>query len=124
MPVKTIRIVETDRDLLVRLKRNTGVKGFNVLCRWAFCMSLADENPTSVDPLGAMSSLEIDWDVFAGVHSEVYWAMLVQRAHDDQLDTSEENLTREFYRHLHRGIGLMANISQKPNIRDLMSLVK
>ena len=123
MSVKTIRLVETDRDLLVRLKRTTGVKGYNILCRWAFCLSLADPNPTSVDPLGAMSNLEIDWDVFAGSHREIYWALLVQRAHEDQLPTDLESLTREFNRHLHRGIGLLANLAQKPTIRSVASLV-
>lgn len=123
MAIETIRIVETDRDLLARLKRTTGLRGFNVICRWAFCMSLADPNPTSVDPLGAVSNLEIDWKTFAGGHQEVYWALLVQRVHDDGLPTDNETLTREFYRHLHRGLGLLANLSQKPSIRNLMSLV-
>ena len=123
MSIKTIRLVETDRDLLVRLKRTTGVKGYNILCRWAFCMSLADSNPTSVDPLGAMSNLEIDWDVFAGSFREVYWALLVQRAHEDGLPSDPDSLAREFNRHLHRGIGLLANLAQKPTIRNVVSLV-
>ena len=123
VPVKTIRIVETDRDLLSRLKRYTGVKGFNTLCRWAFCMSLADPNPTSVDPLGTMSNLEIDWDVFAGQHKEVYWAMLVQRVHEDGLPSDDATHVREFYRHLHRGLGQLANLAQKPTIRHLIGRI-
>jgi DNA sulfur modification protein DndE len=123
MSIKTIRLVETDRDLLVRLKRSTGVKGFNILCRWAFCMSLADRNPTSVDPIGALSNLEIDWDVFAGGHQEVYWALLVQRVHEDGLPSDNESLVREFNRHLHRGIGLLANLAQKPSIRSIVSTI-
>lgn len=123
MPIKTIRIVETDRDLLARIKRHTGIKGFNTLCRWGFCMSLADTNPTTSDPLGVMSNLEIDWGVFAGAHEAVYWALLVQRVHEDGLPTDDETLTREFYRHLHRGLGLLANISQKPSIRDLVASI-
>ena len=123
MPIRTIRIVETDRDLLSRLKRHTGVKTFNVLCRWAFCHSLADPNPTIVDPLGNASSLEINWDVFAGEHEDLYWALLVQRVHKDGMPTDEATLTREFYRHLHRGLGQLANISQKPSIRQLVGLV-
>jgi DNA sulfur modification protein DndE len=123
MSIKTIRLVETDRDLLVRLKRSTGVKGFNILCRWAFCMSLADRNPTSVDPIGALSNLEIDWDVFAGGHQEVYWALLVQRVHEDGLTGDNESLVREFNRHLHRGIGLLANLAQRPSIRSIVSTI-
>lgn len=124
MTIKTVRLVETDRDLLARVKRHTGVKGWNTLCRWAFCLSLADENPTSVDPMGSMSNLEIDWDVFGGQYPEIYWALLVQRVHEDGQDITDELLAREFNRHLHRGIGLLANLAQKPNIRNLVSLVK
>jgi DNA sulfur modification protein DndE len=123
VPVETIRIVETDRDLLARLKRNTGIKGFNTLCRWAFCMSLADPNPTSVDPLGAKSNLEIEWSTFAGSYEDVYWALLVQRAHEDGLPADDETLAKEFNRHLHRGIGQLANLSQKPTVRHLLGRV-
>lgn len=123
MSIKTIRLVETDRDLLVRLKRTTGIKGYNILCRWALCLSLADSNPATVDPIGAMSNLEIDWDVFAGTYQEVYWALLVQRAYEDGLPADSDSLSREFNRHLHRGIGLLSNLAQKPSIRDVVSLV-
>lgn len=123
MPVETIRFVETDRDLLARIKRTTGIKGFNTLCRWAFCMSLADPNPTSVDPLGTRSNLEIEWNTFAGTYGDVYWALLVQRAHEDGISLTDETLQREFNRHLHRGIGLLANIAQKPTVRDLIARI-
>jgi DNA sulfur modification protein DndE len=117
---KTIRVVETDKDLLSRLKRHTGVKGYNTLCRWGYCMSLADPNPTSVDPLGAASSLEIDWEVFAGAYKDVYWALLVQRVSEDGLDRDDATLHREFYRHLHRGLGQLANVAQRPTSRDIL----
>ena len=123
MPVETIRFVETDRDLLARIKRTTGIKGFNTLCRWAFCMSLADPNPTSVDPLGARSNLEIEWNTFAGTYGDVYWALLVQRAYEDGISPTDDALQREFNRHLHRGIGLLANIAQKPTVRDLIARI-
>ena len=86
-------------------------------------MSLADPNPTSVDPLGARSNLEIEWNTFAGTYGDVYWALLVQRAHEDGISPTEEALLREFNRHLHRGIGLLANIAQKPTVRDLIARI-
>lgn len=123
MVIENVRIVETDRDLLVRLKRTTGIKNWNILCRWAFCLSLADHHPTSVDPLGTQSNVEMTWKVFAGSLADVYWALLVQRSYEDRLEINETNLEREFNRHLHRGIGHLANISAKPSLRDLVSLV-
>lgn len=123
MVIENVRIVETDRDLLVRLKRTTGIKNWNILCRWAFCLSLADHHPTSVDPLGTQSNVEMTWKVFAGSLADVYWALLVQRSYEDRLEINETTLEREFNRHLHRGIGHLANISAKPSLRDLVSLV-
>jgi len=61
--IETVRVVETDRDLLSRLRRSTGIKNWNILCRWAFMLSLADSNPTSVDPVGNWSNVEMTWRV-------------------------------------------------------------
>jgi DNA sulfur modification protein DndE len=105
--IDPVRVVETDRDLLARLKRSTGIKNWNILCRWAFVLSI----------------VEMTWRVFGGPHADVYWALLVQRVHEDGLPDDEATLEREFNRHLHRGIGLLANLSQKPTIRSLVSLV-
>jgi DNA sulfur modification protein DndE len=121
--IDPVRVVETDRDLLARLKRSTGIKNWNILCRWAFVLSVVDANPTSVDPVGSWSSVEMTWRVFGGPHADVYWALLVQRVHEDGLANDAPTLEREFNRHLHRGIGLLANLSQKPTIRSLVSLV-
>jgi DNA sulfur modification protein DndE len=118
-----VRVVETDRDLLARLKRSTGIKNWNILCRWAFALSLADPNPTSVDPIGGWSNLEMTWRVFGGPHADIYWALLVQRVHEDGSSNEEQLLDREFNRHLHRGIGLLANLGHKPTIRNLLLLV-
>lgn len=121
--IETIRVVETDRDLLARLKRSTGIKNWNILCRWAFVLSLADVNQTSVDPIGNWSNVEMTWKVFGGPHADIYWALLVQRVHEDGYPNEESTLDREFNRHLHRGIGLLANLNQKPTIRSVISLV-
>ena len=123
MPIETVRLVETDRDLLNRLKRSSGIKNWNILCRWAFCLSLRDPGPTSVDPSGIMSNVEMTWKVFGGQHADVYWAMLQQRVFEDDFDTTDEVLEREFNRHLHRGIGSLASISNKPTTKEILSLV-
>jgi DNA sulfur modification protein DndE len=102
MAVDTIRIVESDRDVLLRLKRSTGIRNWNILCRWAFCMSLADQSQTSVDPRGQDSGVEMSWKVFGGVHADIYWALLAQRLKNDGIPRDEETMERYFYRHLHR----------------------
>ena len=42
MVIETVRIDEQGREQLIRLKRYTGVEFWNVLCRWALCVSLAE----------------------------------------------------------------------------------
>ena len=122
----TVRITEGDADLLVRLKRSTGIKNWNVLCRWAFCLSLRDSDRPQVDPRGSWSSIEMTWKVFGGAYATVYWAALRQRFFEDRKDSddslSEQDLEREFYRHLHRGIGHLANIAQRPSLSDVVEL--
>lgn len=121
MAVETVRLTETDKDLLLRLKRSTGIRNWNVLCRWAFCLSLADDGPTSVDPRGVESNVEMTWRVFGGPHAEIYWALLRQRMVRERLPLDDETMTRHFYRHLHRGIGLLANLSAKPTLHEMLA---
>lgn len=123
----TVRVTESDSDLLVRLKRSTGIRNWNVLCRWGFCLSLRDPDRPHVDPRGAWSSIEMTWKVFGGPYSSIYWAALQQRYFEDcrgnNAQMSDEGLEQEFYRHLHRGIGHLANIAQRPTLDDIMQLV-
>jgi len=122
MPVETIHLVESDRDVLLRLKKSTGIRNWNILCRWAFCMSLADTSPTSVDPRGSTSGVEMTWKVFGGSHADAYWAILLQRLRNDGLPTDIETIERYFYRHLHRGIGLFANVSTKTSLQQILTI--
>ena len=42
MAVEHVRISQDARDKLIKLKRVTGIKNWNVLCRWGLCASLAE----------------------------------------------------------------------------------
>lgn len=123
MSIDTVRLVETDRDLLHRLKRSTGIKNWNVLCRWAFCLSLREPGRTTVNPSGNNSNVEMSWKIFAGPQADVYWSLLIHRVHEDGIELTPENIEREFNRHLHRGIGHLASISNRPTVKDILSLV-
>jgi DNA sulfur modification protein DndE len=123
MSIDTVRLVETDRDLLNRLKRSTGIKNWNVLCRWAFCLSLREPGRTTVNPSGNNSNVEMSWKIFAGPQADVYWSLLIHRVHEDGIELTSENIEREFNRHLHRGIGHLASISNRPTVKEVLSLV-
>lgn len=119
MPVDHIRLSQQAKDQLARLKRWTGLKHWNELCRWAFCVSLADSMPPATARIPADSNVEMEWKVFGGLYHELYWALLKERCRRDGLDTAEEVLATQFRLHLHRGIGILATDRQLRSISDL-----
>ena len=108
MPIECFRVSKKGRDKLVTLKRKTGVDKWNVLCRWAFCVSLAERTPPRTERIPSDSSVELTWRTFAGEHEATYLALLKERCRQDGLDTSERTLATQFRLHLHRGIGYLA----------------
>lgn len=122
MRVKQIRLSAQAKDQLTRLKRFTGIQQWNVLCRWAFCVSLAEETPPTPVSVPADSNVEMSWAVFGGEHHEVYEAMLVERCVRDGLEPTRDNLQKSLRLHLHRGIGYLSAPNRIRSIADLVSL--
>jgi DNA sulfur modification protein DndE len=103
-----IRVSQQARDQLLKLKRATGLKNWNVLCRWALCKSLAEPSVPAPAKIPADSTVEMTWRVFAGDHEELYWAILKARCLRDGLGVDDETIGMQFRLHLHRGIGYLA----------------
>jgi len=120
MSLEHIKLSQQARDYLMKLKRDTGIKNWNVLCRWAFCTSLAEASIPPAAKIPADSPVEMTWKVFGGPHHEVYLALLKARCKRDGLGTSEEVLTTQFRLHLHRGIGYLFADKQAKNIRAFL----
>ena len=74
-PIETIHVSQTARDQLVKLKRYTGLKNWNIVCRWGFCASLAEPSPPPASRIPSDSSVEMTWRVFGGAHHELYLAL-------------------------------------------------
>ncbi len=120
--IKQIRLSSQARDKLIRLKSKTGIGNWNVLCRWALCVSLKETSiPTPLD-IPADSNVEMSWQVFGGEHQELYMALLRQRCLKDGLGVSKEVVAKQFRLHLHRGISYLATPNQIKNIHDLVTL--
>jgi DNA sulfur modification protein DndE len=123
MSIKQVRVSTQAREQLIRLKTRTGIAHWNVLCRWAFCLSLRQPSPPSALYVAADSNVEMSWPVFGGDAHEIYLALLKERCERDGLGSSDEVLTRQFRLHLHRGIGYLAAPQAIRSIADLIGLV-
>lgn len=123
MPIEHIRLSQRARDQLLQLKRRTGIKNWNVLCRWAFCVSLAEDSIPPETKIPTDSNVEMTWKVFGGANQEVFLTLLKQRCHLDGLGTDDETLAAQFRLHLHRGIGYLAGDNRIKSIGDLLQRV-
>jgi len=118
--METIRVSKTGRDKLLKLKRITSIPTWNVLCRWAFCVSVAERSSPRDERIPADSPLELDWRTFAGDQEATYLALLKERCRRDGIDHSPASLWKQFRLHLHRGIGYLAG---DPNLRGIADLI-
>ena len=121
-PIERVRISKTAEDGLVKLKRSTKIKQWNILCRWALCRSLAEPSIPSPVPIKTDSNVEIAWNVFGGEIADILLIALMQRCHQDGLRTDRDTLKQQFTLHLHRGIGYLAGDSKIQEIDDLVAL--
>jgi DNA sulfur modification protein DndE len=120
MPLDHIRVSEKARDQMIKLKRVTGIQHWNVLCRWAFCKSLAEPSIPSPVKIPTDSSVDMTWKVFGGAYEEIYASLLRQRCEQDGLGTSDDVLATQFRLHLHRGIAHLAADKRLKSIADLL----
>lgn len=117
-PVETLRISQRGKEILTRLKRKTGVEHWNVLCRWALAESLANSKPPSNGPSDQNSGVDIKWETFGGVYSDVYALMVYAHAVREFGSVENVNLAEYVRAHLERGLLSIQNR------RDLEHLVE
>ncbi|AFY84812.1 MULTISPECIES: DNA sulfur modification protein DndE [Oscillatoriales] len=120
-PLDRIKLSQTAKEQLSKLKRYTKIDQWNILCRWAFCKSLSETSTPSPVPIPADSNVEMSWRVFGGEMSDILILALKQRCHQDGLGTDKETLANQFRLHLHRGIGYLAG---DPNIKKIEHLIE
>jgi len=122
MSIKQFRLSAQARDQLIRLKTRTGIPQWNILCRWAFCLSLRQSTPPTPIDIPSDSNVEMTWQVFGGEAHELYMAILKERCAQEGFGTSDDALLRQFRLHLHRGINYLATPQAIRSIRDLVRL--
>ena len=81
--IDTFRLSEKEKLQLIQLKKKTGVEHWNVLCRWAFCLSLKEPSVPPMENLPADSNVEMTWKTFAGEYADIYLALFRHRINTD-----------------------------------------
>ena len=122
MSIKLIRLSTQAKDQLIRLKTRTGITQWNILCRWAFCLSLRQPTPPTPVDIPSDSNVEMSWQVFGGEWQEIYLALLKEHCLQDGAELTEESLGKQSRLHLHRGIGYLAAQKTIRSINDLVRL--
>jgi DNA sulfur modification protein DndE len=123
MAIKQIKLASQGKDQLVRLKSKTGIQQWNILCRWAFCVSMAEDSPPSPVEIPADSNVEMTWHVFGGEYQEIYYALLKERCIRDGIDpTDDSEVNRQFRLHLHRGLGYLSTPNYIRSVADLVAI--
>ena len=122
MIIRQIKLSSLSKDRLGRLKGKTGLKNWNVLCRWAFCYSLSENTiPTDI-PINTDSNVEMSWYTFGGEHSDIYEALMIAWCIRMGLPTDEETLAKYFKLHLERGIAHLSGTNFIKSLDDLLNL--
>lgn len=121
MIIENVYLPQKTKDQLVKIKRATGIQNWNVLSRWALCLSLADTTSPSIVATPNEHAIEMSWKVFGGKDHEIYLAILLERCKADGYSLDKDTVTQQLRNHLHRGISKMVTTKR---LEDLLQLCK
>ncbi len=119
LTIDTIRLSDKQKSHLVTLKRKTGIENWNVLCRWALCMSLAEDSAPPVEDIPSDSNVEMSWKVFAGEYANIYLAVLRQTYQKQSPQLEGVDFGDFIKLHLNRGISYFMSNNALTIKRDL-----
>ena len=120
--LERIKVPLQDKSSLIALKRRTGIEHWNVLCRWAFCLSLSEKKPPKPIGMEPDSNIEMGWKTFGGEYSQLLFHLLVERCLKDGLPIEQKEIVNQFKLHLHRGIGYLSAKGKTNSIASLIAL--
>ena len=122
MIVKQVRVSQQAKDQLSRLKAKTGIKNWNILCRWALTYSLSEKTVPTDIPILNDSNLEMSWFTFGGDYYEIYDALMKAWCLRMGLPLDEETLSKYFRLNLERGVAHLCGTGFIKSIEDLLAL--
>jgi DNA sulfur modification protein DndE len=107
-PVDSVKVSSRGREILIQSKRNTGLKQWNELLRWAFCISLSNTDPPKIFRKLDSGIEPIEWTTFSGPLSSTFSAVFYARAANDGIELTDADSVAAYFRaHIERGVGAL-----------------
>lgn len=122
MIMRQIRLSNRAKERLSRLKGKTGIKNWNVLCRWAYCYSLKENTIPTPENIDADSNVEMSWYTFAGEYSDLYEALIIAWCKKMDIPTDNETMAKYIKMHIERGISYLSGTNFIRDLDDLLRL--
>lgn len=119
--IDTVRLDVETRNHLLTLKRRTAIEQWNVLARWALCVSLADKAPLRKRPETGLGAIEMTWKTFAGENDDIYLSLVIQRCRSSGAEITRESVNAELRGHIARGAARLVGIRTTKSIAALVS---
>ena len=104
MSIDKIRLSEKEKQNLISLKRKTGIKHWNILCRWALCASLAERSKPPIEEILSDSNIEMTFKTLTGENSSLYMALIRYRLEHDQYGHKKLSELDIIRLHINRGL--------------------
>lgn len=123
MIAKNLKLSSQERDRLIRIKAKTGLKNWNVICRWALTVSLADPTIPYGPEIPSDSSVEMSWSTFGGEYADLYELLFLQRCRQDKIEDTPEAIYHYFRLHLNRGINFLASKNGPKDVTGLLKMI-
>ena len=118
--IDSIKTSSNVKIALTRIKSITRIPTWNVICRWAFCLSLKQTSlPREVDE--KLDGVEIDYDILVGKNKTIYTQLLINNLIKHKVELNKRNLIKYLNAHINRGVNIIYNYKLK-DISGLLSL--
>lgn len=118
----TVRLDAETKLRLSTLKKRTGIANWNILCRWSFCLSLADETPVRERNENNVGAVEMTWRTFAGDEEPIYRFLLIERCRKEQDNIDKDLLSTTLRQHISRGAARLAAAGGVKSAAELVEL--
>ena len=93
--IDVLRTSMNVKNSLSRIKTLTGIPNWNIICRWAFCLSIKQTSlPREVEE--KLDGVEIDYDTLFNKNKSIYTQLLINNLVTHKVEIDKKNLTNTY----------------------------